>query len=532
MPFAPQNKKSFLSMKNASFRLGARLVFENTNWDFCDGEHWAILGNNGSGKSLLADAIRGALPLVQGELEYGFRPFEGSTPEECIGHVSFQARKSIARETVVQSRWNTFEQASGLRVSEYLSYESVMDINPFEETDRHEGGKSNFEKRRKQFIRYLGVDEYLGRTVLSLSNGERQRVEIARALCLPLRLLILDEPAVGLDVASRRHLSELLEKLMQTRLRVIIVTSRPADLPAGVSHGVWVEDCKIVASGPRRGKVMARYFHGRGKSGRGQPHSKTWRTDCGPITRGSVAECGCPLPLSKRPHHRLANRELVRLRNVAVRYGTATLLSNINWEVKEGESWALLGPNGSGKTTLLSLIIGDNPQAYSNEVVVFGKQRGTGESIWELKRQIGWVSPELHAHFDDKLSCLAAIESGLRDTVGLYALVSSTGRKRSLAWLQRFGLGEFAGQPLFSLSTGLQRMALLARALVKEPKLLILDEPCQGLDDQHRELFITTVDQILRTSQVTAIYVTHPAEEIPSSIQKVFRLKKGVGIES
>jgi molybdate transport system ATP-binding protein len=159
---------------------------------------------------------------------------------------------------------------------------------------------------------------------------------------------------------------------------------------------------------------------------------------------------------------------------------------------------------------------------------VFGKQRGTGESIWELKRQIGWVSPELHTHFNENLSCLAVVESGLQDTVGLYAAVSSAGRKRSLAWLKRFGLGEFAGQPLFALSTGLQRMTLLARALVKQPRLLILDEPCQGLDDVHRELFIRSVDELLRSGQVTAIYVTHRAEEIPSSIKNVFRLKKGL----
>ena len=215
------------------------------------------------------------------------------------------------------------------------------------------------------------------------------------------------------------------------------------------------------------------------------------------------------------------------MQNVTVRYGSATLLDGVNLTVKEGESWALLGPNGSGKTTLLSLIIGDNPQAYSNDVKVFGRQRGTGESIWELKRRIGWVSPELHTHFDENLCCLEAVESGFQDTVGVYGEVTPAERKKSLTWLARFGLKEFAGQPLFSLSTGLQRMVLLARALAKQPRLLILDEPCQGLDELHRDLFIDTVDGLLRSRQVTAIYVTHRAKEIPPSIRKVCRLKDG-----
>ncbi len=212
------------------------------------------------------------------------------------------------------------------------------------------------------------------------------------------------------------------------------------------------------------------------------------------------------------------------MRNVTVAYGPTTILKKINWTVRTGESWALLGPNGSGKTTLLSLILGDNPQAYRNEVFVFGKRRGTGESIWEIKQHIGWVSPELQIHFDDSTTCLEAVESGFRDTVGLFEPPTARQRRAAREWLSRFDLLRAAREPLFALSAGLQRMVLLARALVKRPKLLVLDEPCQGLDAAHRDLFVQTVDGLLRDGSETAIYVTHRREEIPPSIRRVLKL--------
>src|ERR1017187_3502552 len=191
------------------------------------------------------------------------------------------------------------------------------------------------------------------------------------------------------------------------------------------------------------------------------------------------------------------------MRHITVRYGKAVILNNINWTIRAGESWALLGPNGSGKTTLLSLILGDNPQVYTNEVIVFGHQRGGGESVWDIKRHIGWVSPELHLHFNDSATCFEVVASGFHDTVGLFQSPTARQRTASRRCVARFQLLAFAGRPLFSLSAALQRMVLLARALVKQPRLLILDEPCQGLDSAHREFFVSAVDALIRAGAVT-----------------------------
>jgi molybdate transport system ATP-binding protein len=502
----------FVSLLNAGFRLGDHLVFENTSVTFNRNQQWAVIGPNGSGKSLFGDLLRGKLPIVQGELRYHFKPPVGLSHEDCIGHVSFEDRKANVHETVVQSRWNSFEEEGAFTVHEFLSYERVMEVNPFEVTAGRKEAKRAFERRLQSAISLLKIRPFLQRTLLSLSNGETQRVQLARALCLPLRLLILDEPFNGLDAAGRVYFRTLLNNLMLGTLRVVLITARVEEIPARVSHLLCVNDCQVIAAGPRKNVLVRAEVR------------KIFKN-----ARQNIFFAGTRDLRKLKKRRASLGEELVRLRNVTVRYGAATILRNINWTVHAGESWALLGPNGSGKTTLLSLILGDNPQAYRNDVTVFANQRGSGESIWEIKKHIGWVSPELHVHFDDSATCLEVVESGFHDSIGLFEAATQRQRAAAKRWLREFQLLESENEPLFALSAGLQRMVLLARALVKKPRLLILDEPCQGLDDAHRKLFVREVDALLRTCEVTAIYVTHRPEEIPPSIERVLRLLKQGG---
>ena len=254
----PQHPRPFLSLQDGAFRLGERLVFERTSWVFHRHEHWAMLGANGSGKSLLADALRGRLPLVHGELRYHFRPPPGLSPEEAIGHVSFEDRKAEVHETVVQSRWNSLEEEGAALVRDFLSYERVMDINPFEVSRRHGRARAQFEVRMRRAAGLLQVAPLLDHRLISLSNGERQRVQLARALSHPMRLLILDEPFVGLDAATRGHFHNVLERLMDTSLRVLLIATRVEDLPRHITHLLCVDRCQVVAAGPRaRNSVLA-----------------------------------------------------------------------------------------------------------------------------------------------------------------------------------------------------------------------------------------------------------------------------------
>jgi molybdate transport system ATP-binding protein len=493
--------RPFLSLLDATFRLGDRLVFEHTSWVFRRPEHWAILGANGSGKSLLSDALRGRLPLVQGELRYHFQPPPGLAPEDAISHVSFEDRKAEVHDTVVQSRWNSLEEASGSLVRDYLSYERVMDVNPFEVTARHRQARPHFERRMRRAVALLQVAPFLDRTLISLSNGERQRIQLARALAHPMRLLILDEPFTGLDAATRAHFHGVLEHLMRTPLRVLLIVTRIEDLPRHITHVLCVSKCRVVAAGPRAEILSSGLVRTRSTA------SHSSQAKSGTRRNASLPDSGA--------EERLSLPVLARLRHATVRYGNTVILRDINWTVRAGESWALLGPNGSGKTTLLSLILDDNPQVYTNDVVVFGRPRGSGESVWDIKRHIGWVSPELHLHFNASATCFAVVASGFHDTVGLFQPATARQRTATRRCLARFQLLAFAQRPLFSLSVGLQRLVLLARALVKQPRLLILDQPCQGLDAAHRNSFVRAVDALIRTRAVTVIYVTHRPDEIP-----------------
>jgi molybdate transport system ATP-binding protein len=522
--------RAFLCLQDAAFRLGDRIVFEQTSWDLRRDEHWAVVGANGSGKSLLGDALRGRLPLVQGELRYQFRPPHGLTPEDSIGHVAFEDRKADVQEMVVQSRWNSLEEEGALLVREFLEYGRVMEINPFEVSSEQERLRPQFERRRDRAAALLRVGPFLDRRLISLSNGERQRVQLARALSRPLRLLILDEPFVGMDATNREHFHSVLEALMDTALRVLLITTRVEDLPRHITHVLRVDQCRVVSTGPRA-EVLKRSPVGRALRcaprrlvGRAGPSAPSSTSGAQRSARPTLAAVNGASAGMRRPGRGVP---IVAMRNVTVRYGDSVILENINWTVRRGESWALLGPNGSGKTTLLSLILGDNPQVYTNDIAVFGRPRGSGQSIWGLRRRIGWVSPELHLHFSDAATCFEVAASGFRDTIGLFEPPTSRQRGAVRRWLQRFQVLEYASAPLFSLSMGLQRTVLLARALVKDPPLLILDEPCQGLDPAHRAFFVRLVNGLIRSGAATVIYVSHRSDEIPPAIRRVLHLSHG-----
>jgi molybdate transport system ATP-binding protein len=493
-----ESNKPFLSLIDASFRLGDRLVFENMSWRFESNQHWGITGPNGCGKSIFGGALLGHLPLVHGELTWHFKPPNGFSAEDCIAHMAFEDRKALARGQVLQSRWHSFEQDHTATVADALTYERVMEVNPYEVTNRHRQEKQGFERRQRQAINLLKIGHLLERKLIVLSNGESQKVHLVRALSRPLRCLILDEPFTGLDGKSREHFHSALRQLMSSDLRVLVITADPESLPEGITHLMHVEDFKVVQMGPFKPKKTT----GR----RLQPR----RSRPPPYVGGYRSNEG--------------SAELVRMRNVTVSYGGSLVLRNVNWTIRQGESWALLGPNGSGKTTLLSLITGDHPQAFSNDITVLGQRFGTGGSVWTLKKRIGLLSPELHLHFPDGFTCLEAVESGFRDTTGLYDTVSAAERRTATQWLARFDLRRIAHMPLYELSAGQQRATLLARALVKAPALLILDEPCQVLDGRHRELFLRMLDGTIRARKATVVYVTHNEWEIPASIQRVMRL--------
>jgi molybdate transport system ATP-binding protein len=239
----------------------------------------------------------------------------------------------------------------------------------------------------------------------------------------------------------------------------------------------------------------------------------------------------------------------VEMKQVSISYGNSKILENINWKINKGERWALLGSNGAGKSTLLSLINGDNPQAYSNDIWLFDQKKGSGESIWEIKSKIGYISPELHIYYQRNQSytetltlnaslgnssfsspgttVFEAIASGFNDQIGSSQQITSLQTKKIHQWMGVLNVYEYKNQNLANLSLGIQRLVLLARALVKNPPMLILDEPCQGLDMEQTQRFTQTIDQICYHSDKTLIYVSHYKEDIPLCVTQFLELEKG-----
>jgi molybdate transport system ATP-binding protein len=217
----------------------------------------------------------------------------------------------------------------------------------------------------------------------------------------------------------------------------------------------------------------------------------------------------------------------IKMIGTNVSYNNRKILDNINWEVKKGECWNISGHNGSGKSTLLSLVNGDNPQAFANEIYLFDRKKGSGESIWDIKQKIGYVSPELHHYFESTASCFEVVASGLFDTIGLFRQLSTEQKKITDEWMSLLQIVSLSKKIFKQLSNGEQRLVLLARALVKNPPLLILDEPCQGLDKEIALRFIALINEICVKMKKTLVYVSHYEEEIPSCVTHTLKLEQG-----
>ncbi len=229
------------------------------------------------------------------------------------------------------------------------------------------------------------------------------------------------------------------------------------------------------------------------------------------------------MPQSATPPISLAPQQNpFELKNVTVQYGEQKILDNLTWTVKPKQNWWIKGPNGAGKSTLLSLITGDHPQAFSNHVVLFGRQRGSGETVWDIKSKIGYVSSQLHMDYRVNCSVSDVIISGFFDSIGVYQQTPDALRVKALQWLSRLNLSALAKKPFRSLSWGQQRLLLITRAMVKHPPVLILDEPVQGLDGVNRKLVKSFIEQLVSNSKTQLLFVSHQDQDAPNCITHIF----------
>ena len=368
---------------------------------------------------------------------------------------------------------------------------------------------------KETLFRLFGMHDMLDKYIVLLSSGELRKFQLTKALMGKPSLLILDNPFIGLDASTRALLQDLLCKLIEeTHLHVILLLSRTEDIPLFITHVVPVEG---LVCGEKQ-KLSLRAEQSEAKS------LEDTYVDAPEILRRYAPlddKMGAPLD------DKAEQPEVIRLNKVSIRYDERTILKELDWVVRKGEKWALTGDNGSGKSTLLSLICADNPQSYACDISLFGRKRGTGESIWEIKKHIGYVSPEIHRAYLKNMPAIDIVASGLHDSVGLYVRPKPEQRGICEHWMEVFGIGDLKDRSFLQLSSGEQRLVLLARAFVKDPDLLILDEPLHGLDTRNRAHVKGIIEAFCKHPDKTLIMVSHYQDEFPACITHSFAFKKG-----
>jgi molybdate transport system ATP-binding protein len=511
----------FMTLKGVTVQIGGARLLDGLDWTIRRGEQWAVTGESGSGKTVLAHTLMGR-HFYAGQMEYHFDAVAGGASGEYrIAMVEQQHKfrsQAGVTELYYQQRFNASDADKTITVAqelaEYAGWEGegteAAEGSPAAGPGRPEGpglADGTRPKSTESWLDSLHIRPLLNKPLIQLSNGENKRVQLAIALLEDPECLILDNPFLGLDTEGRATLHGIINRLAAEGMQILLITSS-REIPDCITHIGQLEKGHWSFCGPRAG------FHH-------STHSNTMaQLNTAILTRlrqaaQDDATAGDDFSVA------------VKMVDTTIKYGEATILNHINWEVRKGERWNVSGPNGAGKSTLLSLITADNPQAYANEIWLFDRRRGTGETIWDIKRKIGFVSPELHLYFDTGTNCFDVIASGLFDTIGLFRPLTAQQEETTLLWMQLLSLQELRGRRLAQLSTGQQRMVLLARALIKNPPMLILDEPSQGLDEEQTAYFRSLVTALCEAFDKTLIYVSHYRQELPACIDKFLQLEKG-----
>ncbi|MBT80687.1 MAG: molybdate ABC transporter ATP-binding protein ModF [Alteromonadaceae bacterium] len=472
-----------IELQHCAVSLAPDFTFGPVNAALTEGRHVAITGKNGSGKSALAAILAGEGEVVSGE-----------------------------RRLTCKTGWVSTAQQQALIAQEKKKDDAdILDVIPVPSTAREvilrQINMADCGEAFTLLTSGLRMVHFLDNAFLGLSTGETRKVLLVRTLLASPDVLVLDEPMDGLDTASCEFLHHHLQSI-QHRCTIVMALNRLSEIPPFVRQ-LWLM----------------------------QQGQLSWQSDGGGVEQSDLAHLkqllhmeNTSLTLPEKDETRyspqMAEGEnvLVKLVNGKVSYDNRTIFSGLNWQINRGEHWQVTGPNGSGKTCLLNMITGDDPHCYTNELTVFGYKRGSGESIWDIKQHIGLVSNSFHLQYRVNCSVLHVVLSGFYDSIGLYEQPDIRQKQLAREWLALAGMAHRADEPFQSLSFGDQRLLLILRAMVKHPTLLILDEPCNGLDEINRLKVLALLGIIAAGKESTLLYVNHHSEDKINGVELVLAL--------
>lgn len=427
-----------------------------------------LIGGNGSGKTSVAKALNAEIPLKSGVAPTNYHSVL----------VSFEKQMEL------------FEADYEMRNSDCTTPEEEIGITPnliFKDDDK---------ETISQLVQGLGLEKLLDKPIRLLSGGEGRKVLIAHALASKPNLIIFDTPFDALDFETRAELLRLINQIhTEYQTPTVLIVNRPNEIPDSLTEMGIIQDCAITKLASRA-EIEA------------DEDAKAL------LGVASIPNITLPNVPAKFRIKEIEGDEVVSLKNVTVAY-QRVVLDKLNFTVKKGQQWHIMGPNGAGKSTLLSMITGDNPLVYANDVTVFGFKRGSGESIWDIKKYYGVVSGALHLDYRVNGPAINVVLSGFYDSIGLYQKPSDDEINTARKWLRLAGLLHKEHAAFKSLSFGQQRLLLIIRALVKNPPLLILDEPLQGLDGYARALVKSFISYVMKNGKTSILFVSHHEEDLP-----------------
>ena len=506
-----------VTINNCNVQDRMKVCIRRVDWCMKPGEAWLVMGSNGSGKSHFIHALAGKLSFVPNEVN-GTEvppPMYTSVFKDSVSIVSLESAAALIEEERSRDESEIMDKEDIGRTGRQYICEVL-------------GGSSKkgaplpaIASRLETMpqVKLCGVEKILDRGLRYMSTGEIRRTLLCRALLSGCRLLILSDPFAGLDTESRRILLEFFDTIVSKQLsametdsafpRIILSMERFNEIPSGINRVLEFSESKISFCGER--SVYEKILLDRNveKSAKIKEEQHAFLMELDKIRKESNA-------LTSEIYTNSVPESLICFDKVNVGWGDHHVLVDLTWEVKNGVHWLLRGPNGSGKTTILELITGDNMQVFRENIKLFGRRRGSGETIWDIKRNLGIVSYRLHVEYRmvGGTDLQSVIISGFHDSIGLYEVATDFEIATARAWLHLAGFEGREHETFGSLSYGEQRAVLILRAAVKSPRVLILDEPCHGLDDDYRFKILHLLSVIAGTGTTTLLHVTHDPTEV------------------